>query len=395
MADPVRTADVTAAGVPPAPPLQRKMRTSVMEKRERILVVDDQPVNVRTLNEILRQDYNISVATNGSNALALVAADTPDLILLDIMMPEMDGYEVCRRLKADETTCSIPVIFVTAMGEEEDETKGLKLGAVDYITKPVSPSLVKARVHNHLQLKKQHDQLKVSVSILHHETEILQQKADLGIQAGGLAHDLNNVLASAMVIDILPSLLPAGLEQEKTINDVIRHVKESLKLGREICQGYTSYLRDMGEDKKVQPVLPLLQPLDMYARQFKGRLTQDIQANLPPVRCKGHQIKRVLVNLFTNACQAVEGVRDQLITVRLWSENNRVFLALADNGPGIAADVLPHIFSERFTTRENGTGLGLFMAKNIITAHGGTIEVDSREGMGTTFTISLPAEREV
>lgn len=130
------------------------------ESRTKILIVDDERLNIRMLDEILRDEYDISVAVNGEQALKrALAAPPPDMILLDIQMPGMDGYEVCRRLMAHETTRGIPVIFVTSMVDEEDERKGLELGAVDYITKPFRPSIVQARLKNHLELKRQRDLL--------------------------------------------------------------------------------------------------------------------------------------------------------------------------------------------------------------------------------------------
>src|SRR5262249_29662569 len=139
--------------------------------KPRILVVDDTPANIKILAELLRKDYLLSVATSGPDALEIAFAnDRPDLVLLDIMMPDMDGYEVCRRLKADPRTQDVAVIFVTAMGEVDDETKGFSLGAVDYITKPVQPAIVKARVATHLELalarKTLADQNKVLVDSL-------------------------------------------------------------------------------------------------------------------------------------------------------------------------------------------------------------------------------------
>src|SRR6476620_4684392 len=121
--------------------------------KPRILVVDDTPATIKILSDLLRKDYLLSVATGGADALEIARSeDRPDLVLLDIMMPEMDGYEVCRRLKADPRTQDVPVIFVTAMSDIDDETRGFSLGAVDYITKPVRPPIVKARVAAHVEL---------------------------------------------------------------------------------------------------------------------------------------------------------------------------------------------------------------------------------------------------
>jgi putative two-component system response regulator len=130
-------------------------------QKHKVLIVDDTPENIQVLMEVLKGEYAIVAAVNGEKALKLAAADpVPDIILLDVMMPEMDGYEVCSRLKVDEKTRNIPVVFVTALTEDEDEAKGLALGAVDYIGKPFNPELVKARVRNHLELKDHRDHLK-------------------------------------------------------------------------------------------------------------------------------------------------------------------------------------------------------------------------------------------
>jgi sigma-B regulation protein RsbU (phosphoserine phosphatase) len=128
--------------------------------RQRVLIVDDTPENIQILMEALKADYRITAATNGPKALELAAKEPhPDIVLLDVMMPEMDGYEVCERLKADAATRDIPVIFVTAMTQAGDEARGLELGAVDYITKPINPGLVRARVHNQVELKLHRDRL--------------------------------------------------------------------------------------------------------------------------------------------------------------------------------------------------------------------------------------------
>ena len=130
------------------------------EKLPRILIVDDERLNVEVLNGLLKDHYSIMVAMNGEEALKAARSKTkPDLILLDIMMPKMDGYEVCRKLKADQNTKEIPVIFVTAMNSADDETKGFDVGAVDYITKPIRTAVTVARINTHLELKSQRDYL--------------------------------------------------------------------------------------------------------------------------------------------------------------------------------------------------------------------------------------------
>ncbi len=130
---------------------------TVLSAPQTILIVDDTPTNIEIISSVLGTEHEILFATSGRDALALVADQTPDLILLDIMMPDMDGYEVCKRLKADPKTRNIPVIFITALSEEADEARGLEIGAIDYISKPISAPIVRARVRNHLELKRYRD----------------------------------------------------------------------------------------------------------------------------------------------------------------------------------------------------------------------------------------------
>jgi len=133
--------------------------------RQRVLIVDDQPANIRVMAELLQGEYELFFATSATKALEVVAANDIELVLLDVVMPDMDGFEVCRRLKSDERTARIPVIFVTAREETHDETRGFEAGAVDYIIKPIVPPIVRARVRTHLELKRARDLLERMASI--------------------------------------------------------------------------------------------------------------------------------------------------------------------------------------------------------------------------------------
>lgn len=130
-----------------------------MNRRAKILIVDDEVMNIEILNAALEGDYDISFATNGADAIGLAKAMKPDLILLDVVMPDMDGYEVCSRLTQDPATADIPIIFATGLGDQAAEVRGLTLGAIDYVTKPISPVIVQARIRNHLELKRLRDSL--------------------------------------------------------------------------------------------------------------------------------------------------------------------------------------------------------------------------------------------
>jgi len=154
-----------------------------------VLIVDDTPQNIDVLKEVLQADHQIKAAISGEIALKIVQAHSPDIILLDVMMPGMDGYEVCRRLKADVNTCDIPVIFVTALTDSVEEEKGLALGAVDFITKPIKPAIVRARVKTHLALAKQQAMTKQAVIERTHELAESQRSAIFMLGEAGHYND--------------------------------------------------------------------------------------------------------------------------------------------------------------------------------------------------------------
>jgi diguanylate cyclase (GGDEF)-like protein len=170
--------------------------------RPTVLIVDDTPTNIEILSEALSTEYEVLFATNGQDALNVAFDATPDLILLDVMMPEMDGYQVCEKLKADSRTRGIPVIFVTAMDQEADEAKGLSVGAIDYLAKPIRLPIVKARVRNHLELKRYRDFLE-NLSLTDGLTGIAnRRRLDEAIDAEWRRAKRNQTLLSLILMDI-------------------------------------------------------------------------------------------------------------------------------------------------------------------------------------------------
>ncbi|MBV8524766.1 MAG: response regulator, partial [Acetobacteraceae bacterium] len=170
------------------------------QQQKLVLIVDDTPLNIGVISGALKDSYKTKVATNGAKALAIASEEEkPDLILLDVLMPEMDGYEVCTRLKADPTTREIPVIFLTAQTSAEDETKGFDVGAVDYVHKPFSPAVVKARVRSHILLREARAQLASQLLAINTELEMARQ-----IQLSILPHTLPKLEG----LDIAARFLP-------------------------------------------------------------------------------------------------------------------------------------------------------------------------------------------
>lgn len=187
-----------------------------------ILLVDDEPANIQLVAGYIKDDYQIKVATSGEQCLKLAAAPKqPDLILLDVDMPVMNGYEVCEKLKTDPRTASIPIMFLTAMQTEEDEEKALGLGAVDYLTKPVRPAILIARIKTHIKLKKQHDSL-VNMAMRDQLTDLYNRHY--------LLETANHRVARAMRQNIPVSLLILDVDHFKQINDTQGHSAGDLVL---------------------------------------------------------------------------------------------------------------------------------------------------------------------
>lgn len=170
-------------------------------KRYKILIVDDEPLNIQFLETLMSDQFDVIFDTNGENALAIVKSGNPDLIVLDIMMPGLDGYEVCRRLKADPETQFIPVIFITAKEGEEDEARGLELGAVDYITKPFNPEIVKRKITNHIQ----------QITARPRQSMPRQQQGDHRRQSGRRASDKRSLASWLTVAIVLVALIAGGI----------------------------------------------------------------------------------------------------------------------------------------------------------------------------------------
>ena len=405
-----------------------------------LLLVDDSALNLDTLLATLGDRYDLRIAIDGQAALDLIATDyLPDLILLDIMMPGMDGYDVCRTLKADEKTREIPIIFLTALDNDADEAKGLELGAVDYISKPFNPAIVNHRVKTQLELKQHRDHLQKLVDAKTHELtesykdlkrvhdQMLQQEkmASIGQLAAGVAHEINN--PAGFIGSNLSSLqkyvgklnegiafmeqtiktvddpeITAELKQMKRklkfdfiqedIEDLITESKDGIERIALIVRNLKSFSR--AEDDTLKPT-DLEECLEGSLNiawneiKYKAKVEKNYQ-DLPPINCLPQQLSQVFVNLMVNAAQAIE---DQgIITVNTRQENDWAVVEISDSGSGISPQNLERIFEAFYTTKEvgKGTGLGLSICHDILQKHQGTISVASTVGEGTCFTIKLP-----
>jgi signal transduction histidine kinase len=411
------------------------------ERQATILLVDDESINLSVFGQFLAPYYQVLVATSGQRALQLAGgAPKPDLILLDVMMPDMDGYQVIGQLKADPKTGDIPVIFVTALTSDLEEERGLSLGAVDYLYKPCHLSILLARIKTQLELKNARDWLKdqnayleTEVQRRHQENEavhlqLLQSEklAAIGQLAAGIAHEINNPIGFVnsnlntldsylrdvfCVLDASNAALDENplsedslqslreLKQTKQLdylrNDIPELIAESME-GLTRVRDIIQDLKDFAHaDKNEWELGDLHKGLDstlnIIANELKYHCTVHKQyGEIPQIYCLSSQLNQVFMNLLINAAQSIETKGD--IHIRTGRADQNVWVEISDSGKGIAPENLPRLFEPFFTTKPvgKGTGLGLSVSQNIVRKHGGKIEVTSQLGQGSRFRVWLP-----
>ncbi|MBF0446399.1 MAG: response regulator [Magnetococcales bacterium] len=378
-----------------------------LPSKSRILIVDDQKINIDILKNIL-SDFDRRIALNGAQALKIAMSDLPpDLILLDIMMPDMDGYEVCRRLKENKKTRNIPVIFVTAKKEVTDEQLGFDLGAVDYVTKPINPSIIIRRVQIQLELKKYRDHLEDLVQIRTAELEASLDAAEAGNRAkseflASMSHEIRTPMNA--VIGMTDLVLDSQLNQQQRCNlmivqqsaislmEMINGILDLSKLDAgHICLEHIPF-DSVGQIENACETVVLKahqKSIEMYVR-----ISPDIPTTLigDPLR-----FKQILINLINNAIKfTLRGyvfVRVELDDdVGNDGESVLLRVAVEDTGIGIPADKHDIIF-ERFTQADGsttrkygGTGLGLSICHHLVNMmDDGKIWLESEEGEGSIF----------
>ncbi|MBX7221733.1 MAG: hybrid sensor histidine kinase/response regulator [Blastocatellia bacterium] len=374
-----------------------------------ILLVDDNPINLDLLSGMLfERKYRVRVATNGKRALAAVRSCLPDLILLDINMPDMDGYEVCRTLKADETTREVPVIFISALDEAMDKVRAFEVGGVDYVTKPFQFEEVLARIENQLKISRLQKEMAFKNEELANANLKLKEldriKANF---AAMLVHDLKSPLS---VIKGTLELFSYEESLDTTLKDLVttseRSVDKMLNLINEALDVFRNEAQDVTlEVKSINPET-LLRGVAEEARlaALSARITVEtnIEPKLPSLLADPDKLERVFANLLSNAIKFTpQGGRISLDAKTVSGtgvESGLTFVqvSLTDTGEGIPADTLPYIFEPYRQARSQrsalGVGLGLAIVKRIIAEHGGNISVRSQLGVGTCFTVMLPAK---
>ncbi len=425
-----------------------------MKNAGSILAVDDNPENLRFLHVLLKeQGYQARTTLYGEMALKAACRKPPDLILLDIMMTGMDGYEVCEKLKADDRTRDIPVIFISALDEMPDRVKAFSLGGVDFIIKPFVKEDLLARVSTHLRIRSlQQDLYKRNTELvreiaerkraeddLHKAKEALEtaniglerrvldelekrqrqqmlliQKSkleSLGKLAAGIAHEINQPLSAiSMGLDnIIFSVSSDSASVDETTAAYLRketgHLFEDVERIDHIIKHIKTFSREQ-ESVVLEPVdvnEVCVNALSMIKTRYKNHDVEIVWKpgeNIRSVTGNKYKLEQVVLNLLSNAGDAVEEKQagsenmpyNKQIEIRTFCDGNRVCLEVWDNGAGIPEDILENIFDPFFTTKplESGSGLGLSISYGIVREMGGDIGVESEQGDHTVMRVLLP-----
>jgi len=362
-------------------------------KRPSVLIVDDVPANIRVLAECLGEAYSVYVSTRGADALDLARRLAPDLILLDVVMPDMDGYAVCRHLQADAATHDIPIIFVTARFAPEDEAHGLSLGAVDYIVKPVSPAVVRARVKNHLELRAAREELA-------RQNEELKEAATLrGDVDRIMRHDLKGPLTGIIG-------LPRVLLEEGGLTDTqamfLRLIEENgLKMLSMINLSLDLFKMERAAYELHPESVELLPMVQRLFAEFSAlaapkalalTLTCDGRPVAPgdTVLVSGERLLlyTMLANCLKNALEASPAGATVAVTVCSGEPT-----AVAITNSGVVPIGMRQRFFQKYATegKAGGTGLGAYSARLIAEAHGGSARMETSDvTMTTTVTLTVP-----
>jgi len=365
-----------------------------------ILIVDDVSANLKVLGDMLKgEGYKVRPVPNGTLALQVTSKEKPDLILLDIMMPDMDGFEVCRRLKENPKLSDIPVIFISALNDTQDIVKALKSGGVDFITKPFQAEEVKARVHTHLKLHQQ------SKKLLEQSKELLELNATKDKFFSIIAHDLRGPLGGFMGLSEMMADDTQGFEPEE--------MKEMTLALSQSARNIYNLLENLLEWSQMQrgrtSFNPQIVSLNESASECLKLVTESANKKMIQLEVdisKEHKVfadinmlQTVIRNLVSNAIKFTPkgGI------VRIFSgiaDNKAAIIGVRDNGIGMDSEMITNLFrinvnsSRPGTEGEHSTGLGLLLCKEFVEKHGGELWVESEVRKGSVFYFTIPYNTE-
>ncbi|MBD2104176.1 hybrid sensor histidine kinase/response regulator [Leptolyngbya sp. FACHB-261] len=383
--------------------------SNVADDKSIILIVDDNSTNLGVLFDFLSDSgFKILVAQDGESAIEQISYVKPDIILLDVIMPGIDGFETCRRLKASDSTRDIPIIFMTALSQTMDKVKGFEVGAVDYVTKPIEHEEVLARINTHITIENLKQCLQANNDSLQQEiNERKRIEEALRVLLHAVSHDLRNPVTGTLMV--LKNLLKRGAKAEANPLDqdlipVRRSVLERMIQGSERqlhlinslleahandVQGVVLHCTQVQLSSLLQTLVADLEPLLV---QNQATLINSTPDDLPPIEADPTQLWRVFENLITNALK--HNPPGLQIKLNASLEDNCIRCTIEDSGIGLDPQQCQTLFDLYVrgsqARRSLGLGLGLYLCRQIVTAHGGQVGAISRPGAGATFWLTLP-----
>lgn len=357
-----------------------------------MLIVEDDVHHARVLTNLMHYArYEVEQATNGAQALDLIRSQPPDLVLLDIMLPILDGFEVLQRLRADPATALIPVIVISARGNPRDVEKGLDLGASDYMVKPVMMEALLARVRTLLRLKEAQDHLQTANADLQRVSDVK------GRLVAVVSHELRTPLTSIRgALDLINLANPNLPTRSRHLLDIsIRNTDRLIRLVNSVL----SFARlESGLDLEIQPVqmeeliTRAIEEVEALISPQDIRVVPSWEEDLPPLPADADRVHQILINLLSNAIKFTERGGEVRVTARM--EANGIRVEVIDQGPGISPENVARLFEPFSQVGEprstGGTGLGLAISREIAQRHKGRIGVESEPGHGSTFWFWLP-----
>jgi two-component system, sensor histidine kinase and response regulator len=353
-----------------------------------ILIVDDVAKNIQLVAKFLtKEGYNLYFAQSGEAALKQIEGRVFDLILLDIMMPKMDGFEVCRRIKSNSKTQQVPIIFLTAKTDDDSISKGFDAGGVDYVTKPFNPSELLARVKTHIRLQQREKDLR----------ELNNAKNTLFSIIG---HDLKTPFFTIMgLADILLTNYDEYPDSER--KELISFINESAKASHILLDNLLSWTRMQTGTIKSEPVCIDIEQIvnENLALLQSQAITKEVELKAIiegeiSVFADLNMLNTILRNLINNAIKFTPRLGS--VRIEVSKNETHAIISVVDTGIGIPSEKLERLLSDKKpastlgTENESGTGLGLVLTKGFVQLNNGTIQVESIAGMGTTFRFTLP-----
>lgn len=374
------------------------------------LIADDEPDMQHFLRAELERDYDLIEATDGVQALEKAELFLPDVVLLDMMMPQMDGLDVCKELRAREATAGIPVILLTARADEETKFDALQMGANDFLAKPFSATELHARIKNLVdshdfqrKLSKQNQALTTAIEqIKDTETQLVQSEklASLGRLSAGIIHEINNPLnfATTGLFALRNKIKNLPVVEKSEFEEILNDADEGLKRVRNIVSDLRVFTHpESGPPEAVDLVEAVNASLRFLSSEWKGKVR--IENRIPPgqvAQANRNKLVHILVNLLQNSLDAMAAKKYEGEEPTIWIEgrveDGKSILVVRDNGTGIEQKHMAKIFDPFFTTKDvgEGMGLGLSICHRIIRGYGGHVNVRSEPGRFCEFTVDFP-----